>query len=318
MIKNLLSITQLKQREIERILTISLELQRNPRPTLQNKNILFAFQKPSLRTKLSTEVAVNHLHGNVIHILPENFFEGNILWADKHKVHINGRESLQDTIKNVSQWCDAVFARVYDHKTLLEMLKYSSIPIINALCDCHHPMQAFADLLTIRDRFGSRKITLAFIGDANNVAFSLFEILLKCGYSCRFTSPPQYDFSAEHKKYLTELASEHKATMTFFNNPIEAVKNVEVMYTDTFISMGEEDIFDEKMKYFKDYQINRALFSEAGAETLFMHCLPAHRNVEVTDEIMDSQQSIVYHQAKNRMVVAKGIFTCLLNPAYEF
>ena len=317
MIKHFLSITQLEQQDIAKILTLSVELQNHVVPTLEHKNILFAFQKPSLRTKIGTEVAINKLQGHVIHITPDNFFEGNILWSGKHKTHIKGRESLKDTVKNVAQWCDAIFARVYDHRTLVEMTTFSDIPIVNALCNKHHPMQAFADLLTIREYFGNQKITLTFIGDANNVTFSLFEILLKSGHKCRLASPPQYSFSPQDSIYLNQLALQHNTSVTFSENPTEAIKNVDLIYTDTFVSMGEENILAEKMKYFTNYQVNESLFSKTSQNTLFMHCLPAHRNVEVTDDIIDSKRSIVYQQAKNRMVVAKGIFTYLLNPNYE-
>lgn len=315
--KNLLSITSLSRSEIEKMLNLSKHLQQTSAQTLIGKNILFAFEKPSLRTKLGSEVAINQLGGNVVHISPENFFSGDVLWSKNKTKFTKGRESMKDTVMNVSQWCDAIFARVFKHETLLELAKFSSIPIVNALCNLHHPMQAFADIYTIQEVYQDKKVTVAFVGDANNVSFSLIEILLKLGYSCKFASPAAYDFSPEQKKYFNKLSLDNNASIIFSNDAKEAAQNSNVIYTDTFVSMGEEDVFEEKMKHFKDFQVNNELFEIAKEGAKFMHCLPAHRNVEVTDEIMDSEKSLINTQAKNRMVVSKGIFTHLLNPAYE-
>lgn len=311
--KNLLTITDLSRKQIEEILELSASLQNEPRDLLKGKNILFAFEKPSLRTKVGTEVAINHLGGNVIHIDPKNFFEGKILFSDKSKNNIDGRESLKDTVKNVCNWCDAIFARVFSHQTLLDIDSFSTIPTVNALCDKHHPMQALADLLTIQEIFGKdKKISLAFVGDANNVAFSLFEILLKFGHDVRFGGPEKYFFSQENQDYLQKLAQENSGKILFTKSAEEAVKGVDIVYADTFVSMGEEDSFDEKMKHFSGYQINKELFSHTNDGAYFMHCLPAHRGIEVTDEIIDSENSLVYKQAKNRMVVSSGVFAKLL------
>lgn len=174
-IKSLLSISDLSKKEIENIINQSLYLKDNKEKILKNKSIIFVFQKPSLRTKVATEIAIKNLGGNVINIDANNVF--------------SDRESIKDVTKCLSQWSDAIFARVFDHNQLLEMKKFSSIPIINALCNKHHPMQALADLLTIKEIFNNKKISLTFIGDANNVAFSLFETLLIFGHECKFCGP---------------------------------------------------------------------------------------------------------------------------------
>ncbi|MFH1188968.1 MAG: ornithine carbamoyltransferase [bacterium] len=293
----LLTITELTKKDIENILDLSKRMHTIPCDILKHKNILFAFEKPSLRTKVGTEAAINHLGGNVIHIEPSNFFN---------------RESLKDTVQNVAQWCDAIFARVFSHQTLCDMSTFSPIPIVNALCDKHHPMQALADLLTIQEKFGTTKISAAFVGDANNVAFSFLEILLKFGYDVRFAGPEAYFFSSESQSYFKKLAEESGDSILFTTDPLKAVSNAHVIYTDTFISMGEEKIYEEKMRHFEGYQINKTLFSHAHPDAVFMHCLPAHRGVEVTDEIMDSTNSLIYEQAKNRMIVSKGVFVKLL------
>lgn len=314
---DLLSISQLSKQDIQNILKLSLYLNENSVQTLQGKNIIFAFEKPSLRTKVGTEVAINHLGGSVIHIEPQNFFEGKILFSKKGGETIQGRESLKDTIKNVDSWCDAIFARVFEHQTLKNISKISSIPLVNALCDEHHPMQALADLLTIQEHFGQEKISLTYIGDANNVAFSLIEIMLIFGHKVAFSGPKECFFSEEKTLYLKKLARKNSTEIIITDNPQEAVKNTDIIYTDTFVSMGEEHIFEEKMKLFNGYQVNKNLLSYTGKKTCFMHCLPAHRNIEVTDEVIDSDISLVYQQAKNRMVVSKGVFTKLLNPNFS-
>jgi len=315
--KNLLTITQLKKVDIEKILEIAIDLEKKNRPTLQNKNILFAFEKPSLRTKIAAEVAINQLGGNVIHIEPGAFFEKKESFSKKQNYSLVSRESLKDTVQNVSQWCDGIFARVFSHKTLLKMTKFSKVPIVNALCDQHHPMQVLADLLTIQKIYDNQKISLAFVGDANNVAFSLLEILLKFGHDCRFAGPAKYSFSTRQKVYFESIACKNNTQILFTDDPFVAVKNAHFVYTDTYVSMGEENIFEEKIENFRKYQINGELFSNANKNAFFMHCLPAHRNIEVTDNIIDSKKSIIYQQAKNRMVISKGVFTYLLNPNYE-
>jgi len=309
---NFLSIGDLSKLEIEEILKSSLFLYKNPQKILEGKNIIFAFEKPSLRTKVATEAAINKLGGNVIHIEAENFFEGKILFSDKNGEVPKSRESLKDTVKNVSQWCDAIFARVFTHQTLLDISSFAGIPVVNALCEKHHPMQALADLLTIQEIFGKKKIHLAFVGDANNVAFSLFEILLLFEHQVSFVGPEKYFFSKSDQEYFQKLAEENKTEILFTEDPKEGVAGCDIIYTDTFVSMGEENILEEKMKYFADYQVNKSLMKQAKENAYFMHCLPAHRGVEVTNEVIDGENSLVYEQAKNRMVSSMGVFSKLL------
>ena len=319
--KHLLTVTDLTPQEIQEILDLSTKMQENPTKFSQElslKNILFAFEKPSLRTKIGTEVAINHLGGNVLHIDPENFLNGAQCFSENEELlakQKNIREALKDTVQNVNQWCNAIFSRVFKHETLQALAKYSTIPIVNALCDKHHPMQALCDLLTIQQNFGKdKKIKTSFVGDANNVAFSLFEILLSLGHEVSFGGPEEYFFSIENQQHLQNLAKKYNGKITFTTNAKEAVKNADVIYADTFISMGEEHIYDEKIKAFAGYQVNNSLMTATGKSTTkFMHCLPAHRGEEVTDEVIDSKNSIIYQQAKNRMVVSKGVFSFLIN-----
>ena len=297
---HLLRISDLSREEIENILAKSLELDSGwAINDFAWKNILFVFEKPSLRTRVATEVAINSLWANVISVDPSNFF-----W----------REEMKDVMKNVSSWCDGVFARVFSHTSLEEMKWLSDISIVNALSDTHHPMQALADLLTIWWKFGrNEKIVCSFVGDANNVTFSLFEILLLFGHEVRLVCPEKYCFPQDDLDYFWVLSNKNWWKFEVFHNVNKWIENADIIYTDTFISMWEEEVVDEKMKFFTDYQVNMNVMSQTGKKTYFMHCLPAHRWEEVTDEVIDSDISLVYEQARNRMVVSKWVFHKLLS-----
>ncbi len=304
---HLLTIGDLEADQIQSILDLSAELEKNPKSVLTGKNIAFVFEKPSLRTKVGTEVAINHLNGNVIPI------DADLIFSSGKAVPFTSRESLKDAMMNVSQWCDAVFARVYSHNTLKKMADYGEIPVVNALCDQHHPMQALADLYTMQQKFGKdQKLTITYVGDANNVAFSLIEIGLKLGHTLKFSGPKEYSWKEEQLGYFSLLAVEHGGTFIQTSDPFEAVYETDLVYADTFISMGEEHLYDEKIRHFEPYQVNEKLFSQAKSSAGFLHCLPAHRGVEVTDEVIDHKNSWVYQQAKNRMIVSKGVFATLL------
>lgn len=307
--KNLLTIGELEPDQVQLILDLSIELQEQSSRILQGKNVAFVFEKPSLRTKVGAEVAINQLGGNVVDV------DGDLMFSSSKAVPFSFRESLYDAMKNVSQWCDGIFARVYSHSTLEKMKEYGDIPVVNALCDLHHPMQALADLLTIQQNFGKeKKINLTFVGDANNVAHSLTEILLYFGHNVTFTGPEEYGWKDDKIEYFSGLSTEHGGSFNIVENPHEAVSDADVLYTDTFISMGQEHMYEEKIKHFEDYQVNEKLFSQTKEDAGFMHCLPAHRGIEVTDEVIDHKNSWVYKQAKNRMIVSKGVFTSLLHP----
>ena len=307
-----LTITDLTKQQLLDVFSYSRELQMSGEETLRHNNILFCFEKPSLRTKVGTEVAINQLGGKVIHIDPVAFLGGKVMHAKPVPGH-DERESLKDTVLNVSQWCDAIFARVYDHNTLDTLAEYSKIPIVNGLCDQYHPMQALADFYTIQQQFGeSTQPVITFIGDANNVAYSLIEIGLILGYPMRFSGPEHYGWNSTQISHFEQLAEKHGSSIQIFDDPLEAVHQSSVIYTDAFVSMGEEEHYDEKIAAFKGYQVNTNLFNVAAPEAGFMHCLPAHRGIEVTDSVIDHPRSWVYQQARNRMVVSKGLFSLIL------
>lgn len=302
-----LTISDYEPEQLQFFIDLSLELQNQPGGELKGKNIAFVFEKPSLRTKVGTEAAINHLDGNVIHI------DSDILLSSGKAIPFTCRESLKDAMKNVSLWCDGIFARVYSHQTLKNMATYSTIPVVNALCDKHHPMQALADLCTLQQQYGKEQnLKIAFVGDANNVAFSLIELLLKFGHSVSFSGPEQYSWKDDNLSYFALLSVQYGGSFYQTADPAEAVTGVDAVYTDTFISMGEEHVYEEKIRHFKPYQVNEKLFSLTNEDAGFMHCLPAHRGVEVTDEVIDHENSWVYKQAENRMVVSKGVFAALL------
>ena len=309
MFSHLLTISDMTPEQIQSVLDLSVELNKQPSNILHGKNIAFVFEKPSLRTKIGTEVAINHLGGSVVEI------DSDLIFSSSKAVPFSCRESLGDAMMNVSQWCDAIFARVYSHNTLQKMSELGTIPVVNALCNQHHPMQALADLLTLQQNLGKgHKGSIAYVGDANNVAFSLTEVALISGHDVIFSGPPAYSWSSEQLQYFALLSVEYGGTFRIVENPPEAVMHADAVYTDTFISMGQEHLYEEKMKHFEPYQVNDKLFANAGDHTGFMHCLPAHRGVEVTDGVIDHPNSWVYQQAKNRMIVSKGVFAALLLP----
>ncbi|MEO9872066.1 ornithine carbamoyltransferase [Ekhidna sp.] len=314
--KHFLEVGNLSKAEFEYVLQLSSYLHETSEEPLHQKTILFCFEKPSLRTRVGTEVAINQLGGKVIHIDPIAFLGGKILHAKPIEGH-DERESLKDTVLNVSQWCDAIFVRVFDHHTLLKLCQHSEIPIINALSDTHHPMQALADFLTIKQKYGEEKVPISFIGDANNVAKSLIEAGIMLGYPMGFSGPEEYGWSNEILQKFNNLCEEYEGSFTSYSSAKEAATHSRVLYADTFVSMGEEDVYDEKLKSFSDFQINESLMSLCLNDAAFMHCLPAHRGIEVTNGVMDSAQSLIYEQAKNRMVVSKGLFSFLIEKKGE-
>lgn len=309
--KHFLEVGDLSKAELEHVLHLSHDLQQTREDVLHQKTVLFCFEKPSLRTKVGTEVAINQLDGKVIHIDPVAFLGGKILHA-KPIPGLDEREALKDTVINVSKWCDAIFTRVFKHETLLKLKVYSEIPIINALSDAHHPMQALADFKTIQGKYGDVKVPITFIGDANNVARSLIELGLTLGYPMGFCGPKKYGWPEAVLNHFKELEKDYLGSFTWYDDLEDAASNSLVLYADTFVSMGEEDIYEAKMQDFQGYQVNEKLFGLTPEDSSFLHCLPAHRGIEVTNEVIDAEYSLVYDQAENRMIVSKGLFTFLI------
>ncbi len=295
--KDLTKITDLNKKEILQIIELAFKFKdgKGPKKPLKDKVVAMVFEKPSLRTKIAFEVATAKLGAIPVYLSSEQIFaSGN---------NEKGRESIPDIAKNLERFADLILARVYSHNTIQKISKNTEIPLINALCDKHHPTQALADLMTIIwHKKNYKGLKVAFIGDGNNVANSLMQICEIMGINFTIASPKGY-----------ELSSNKKSPTEFLNDPKKAVKNADIIYTDTFISMGEEHLKKEKLKAFKGYQVDSKLLKLAKPNAIFMHCLPAHRGEEVSDEVMDCQQSVIFDQAECRLHIAKSLLVTYLS-----
>ena len=267
--------------------------------TLRGKHIALIFEKPSLRTRVTFEVGIQSMGGFVV-------------FLDHTQARLGERESIPDVARNLQCWVQGIVARVYEQRVLEEMAQNISIPVINALSDKFHPCQALADFLTLEEKFGSLKgLKLAYVGDGNNVCNSLIFLAARLGVNLRIATPASYappqDVLADAKR----VAKETRAKIELFTDSAEAVEGTQAVYTDSWTSMGFEA--EEKMRrqVFKPYQVNRKLMEHAGPDALFMHCLPAHRGQEVTDEVLDGPTSVVLQQSENRMYVQKAILHAL-------
>lgn len=301
--KDLTKITDLNKEEILKIIDLAFKFKVGLKTnSLEGKVVAMVFEKPSLRTKVAFEVAAAKLGA-----IPVYLTSGQIIASGNDQ---KGRESIPDIAKNLEQFSDLILARVYSHKTIEEIANNSKIPLLNGLCDKHHPTQALADLMAIIwHKKNYPNIKVAFVGDGNNVATSLMQICAIVGIHFSIATPPGYEIPNEEYK----VALSYKSLIESHHDPVKAIKDADVIYTDTFISMGEEHMKEEKTKAFNDYQITQNLLSQAKQDCIFMHCLPAHRGEEVTDEVMDCPQSIVFDQAQCRLHIAKSLLTTYLS-----
>jgi len=304
--KDLLSIKDLAAGEIECILKLSYELKRNKKKfskALAGKNLALIFQKPSNRTRVSFEVGMYQLGGNALYLSP-------------NEINIGIREGIKDVAKTISRYVDGIVLRTFEHKNCLDMASCATVPIINGLSDFSHPCQGLADLFTIREKLKQLKgILLAYVGDGNNVCNSLLLAAAKTGMYMNVASPQGYAPSQEVIKQAQTFAKETGSRITVTDDPVSAVKGAHIVYTDVWASMGQEEEINKRKVIFKDFQINAELLAGASPDVLIMHCLPAHRGEEITDEVMDSRNSIVFDQAENRLHVQKAILIKLLKGA---
>ena len=270
------------------------------RSALAGKQIVMFFEKPSLRTRLTFEAGMSSLGG-------ATFF------VDQTQERLDGREKLSDIAHNLERWVDAIVLRTFAQETIAGMAEYASVPVINALSDLEHPCQALADYFTLQERFGDlRKITLAYVGDGNNVAHSLMITAACLGSTFRIATPAGYGPHPGIVAAAREIAQDTGAVIGLFTDPHEAVAGVDGIYTDAWTSMGQEQQEDQRAVVFPPYQVNDALIAEAAPHAVFMHCLPAHRGQEVTDEVIDSLRSVVFDQAESRFHVQKAVMMLLL------
>ena len=308
--KDILTIPQLTRPHIERIVSDAFrfkEYKGAPKARdqiLEGKSIALIFEKNSLRTRVAFETAVSALGGHPI------FLSGdNILYRAKGDT---SRESIGDITQNLDRLADGIAARVVSHKTLEEIAKYSKNPLINLLCNEHHPTQALADFMTMQWHKGKTDgLKVAFVGDGNNVATSLMDICAVMGMDFSIASPKGYEIPKKYQDIAQQIAVQSKSKLQFFTSPQDAVAQADVVYTDTFVSMGDESESKKRAVVFKDHQVNSKLMSVAKKDAIFMHCLPAHREEEVSTEVIDGKQSVVFDQAECRLHIAKALLYLL-------
>jgi len=262
-------------------------------------SLALLFQKRSTRTRISNEAGFAFLGGHAV-------------FLGKDDIQLGVNESLVDTSRVLGRFHDVILARVFKHDTVQTLAKESGKPVINALCDLYHPLQALADFVTIKEHFGSWKgQTIAWVGDGNNVLHSLMIISAKLGVDMQIAYPKGYEPNAEIKEYSCNLAKENGSKMTFTNNAMEAAKGATIIVTDTWVSMGDEEQKAARLKAFEGYQVNKEMFSVAAPNCKFMHCLP-RKPEEVTDDVFYSDRSIVWDEAENRMCTAMAVHCYLL------
>jgi ornithine carbamoyltransferase len=261
----------------------------------KGKTLAMVFEKPSLRTRVSFEIGFTQLGGAALYLSP-------------NEIQIGKRESVHDVAKVLSRFADMIMYRAFDNKNVVELAKYADVPVINGLDNIEHPCQAVADFMTMVEIKGDLKgRTLAWIGDGNNVLHSLLLGGAILGMNVKAACPAGYKPDSGILAKAQEIASENGAEISITEDPMEAATNADVIYADTFISMGDEADKETRLKAFAGYQVNLELFSKARSDAIFMHCLPAHRGEEVTDEVMDSPRSVVFQEAENRMHGQKAV-----------
>ncbi|MGQ9570923.1 MAG: ornithine carbamoyltransferase [Thermodesulfovibrionales bacterium] len=299
--RDFLRLRDLTSEEIEYLLKRALELKSGvdrDRCPLIGKSIGLIFEKASTRTRVSFEVGIYQLGGNSIYLNPK-------------EMQLGRGETIHDTAKTLSRYLEAVIIRTFSHKSLVDFALNSSIPVINGLSDLHHPCQALADLMTIMEKKGMLGgINLTYIGDGNNVANSLVEAASMMDMNLTISCPDGFEPDAD---ILKEQKAISKSEIKIMRDPRDAAKGADVLYTDVWISMGQEKEEKQKKKKFKGYQLNKEILSLAKKDAIVLHCLPAHRGEEITDDVIDSPQSIVFDQAENRLHSQKALLEFLLS-----
>lgn len=301
--RDLVSIRDLSPIEVESLFHLASLLKARPedfRTALAGKHLAMFFEKPSLRTRLTFEAGICGLGGSVSFI-------------DQRHERLDARETLSDIAHNLERWVSGIVLRTFAHQTVEGMAEHACVPVINALSEVEHPCQALADYFTLHEKFGNlKKICLAYVGDGNNVMHSLLLTAALLGSKIHIATPEGYGPNPQILADAHEIAKGTGAVIKLVTDPHKAVRGVDAIYTDAWTSMGHEHETEQRAKIFPPYQVNHQLMSGAAPHAVFMHCLPAHRNEEVTDAVIDSVRSIVFDQAENRMHVQKAILVMLL------
>ena len=303
--KHFLAIADLTPSEFNNLLSVAKKLKAEWRksgnkPLLKNKTLGMVFQKPSLRTRVSFDMAMLHLGGQALYLSP-------------NEIGLGQRESIADVSRVLSRYVDGVMARVFAHAHVTELAQYSSVPVINALSDWEHPCQAMADVLTIIEHLGKLKgLKVVFLGDGNNVARSLMCACALGGANFVCASPQGYQLDDKSIQVAREMCKKSGGSVDQTNDPQAAARDADVLYTDAWASMGQESEAAEREKIFPPFQLNAKLVSLAKPKSIVMHCLPAHRNHEITDAVADGPHSVLFDQAENRMHAQKAIVAVLM------
>ena len=303
--KDFLAIADYTPEEIQAILDMAVELKKewsekgNP-PLFKNKVLAMIFQKPSLRTRVSFDMAMRHMGGDALYLSPA-------------EIGLGKRESIADVARVLSGYVDVIMARVFDHQHVLELAKWADIPVINGLSDYNHPCQAAADALTIQENLGNLKnLNVTYIGDGNNVSVSLMHICAKLGANFTIANPEGYGMDQEAVALGEKFAQESGSSIRQLTDPVEAVQGAQAIYTDTWVSMGQDEEAAKRQAVFPPYQVNQKLLEGADKDAIVLHCLPAHRGEEITDEVADGPHSRLFPQAHNRLHAQKSILVKLL------
>lgn len=294
--EDLLSVDDVKE-DLADILDLAGELKKETKKLLRDKTLALVFEKPSLRTRVTFEAAMTQLGGHAIYLSQADIQLGN-------------REAVPDIAQNLSRWVDAIVARTFSHQTVVELAEHATVPVINGLDDLEHPCQAIADLFTIKEKKKNlSSLKLAWVGDGNNVCNSLLLGSALVGMNMSIACPKGYEPNAEIFRKVKELA---RSKIELTTNPELAVKQADIIYTDVWVSMGQEKERELRERIFRPYQVNSELVSLAKEDCIVMHCLPAHRGYEITNEVIDGKHSIVFDQAENRLHAQKAILVKLI------
>ena len=302
-----LSIKDFSPSDIQYLLTLGRQIKAHPTTyceALKRKTLAMIFEKPSLRTRVSFDVGIQQLGGFSIYLSPA-------------EINLGKRESVYDVAKNLERMVQGIMIRTFAHEIVEQMAEYASIPIINGLTDYSHPCQALADYMTMWEAKGKLEgLKVAYLGDGNNVAHSLMFAGAQLGAHVWVATPKGYEPKGDALRWATERGSKTGGTCTVTNDPKQAVAGADVVYTDVWASMGQEAEKEKRASIFAPYQVNMKLFSQAKADAIFLHCLPAHRGDEVTDEVIDSPRSLVFQEAENRLHAQKAIMLELMKDEF--
>ena len=301
--KDFLSLKEMEPQDFEILFRLAEKMKKKPEQffgKLKGKSLAMLFQKPSVRTRVSFQVGMAELGGNSVYMDPQ-------------EMPLGERESIKDVARVLSRYCDAVVARTYSHVAVEDFARHATVPVINGLSDLYHPCQTIADLFTIREKFGDlKKVNIAYIGDGNNVLNSLLYGVAKTGATLSVATPRGYEPHEEILKDIKLVSKDTGAKIALSNNPFSAIKNAHVIYTDVWVSMGQEKQRDQRLRDFQPFQVNGAIANKAPKDSVFMHCLPAHRGEEITDEVIEHPRSVIFDQAENRLHTQKALLYLLL------